>query len=136
MLQYTVYIYIYKCIRCRVTHRTSYKSSPQKHCRGPEESRSYKQNVQYTATLAGNALEMCMCWALMRVWWAEYVSACVCVVSEYPCCTRNLMLAGKARIVHFLIIHIVDSAATRLNKEGNISLSTLALCDAWVVKEV
>lgn len=37
--------------------------------------------------------------------------------------------------MHFFITHIVDSAATRPNKEGDISLSVLAWCDAEVVKK-
>lgn len=47
-------------------------------------------------------------------WWVEYV---VC---------HTTPLIGKGRVVRFLIIHIVDSAATSVNKEDN----TLVLHDA------
>lgn len=68
--------------------------------------------LHHAAMLAGNFLD----------WWVQYVGM---HVSQTP-------LTGKGRVVHFLITHIVASAATSVNKEDN----TLVLGDAVVVKAV
>lgn len=48
-------------------------------------------------------------------------------LNMYSCCMCSSMnLAGwQGRMLHLLMTHTVDSAATRLNKEGHISSSTL-----------
>ena len=112
-------------LTCRVRHRPSYKTSPQKHCRAFKESRRYKKKLHYNAMLAGHALEkVVICW---HPWvFSLYVQPPW--NSDPP--------RWRGRIVHYFITHTVDSAATRPNKEGDISLSVLAWCDAEVVKEV
>lgn len=96
----------------------------------------HRPKLQYLpcSMLAENTLKIC--WELTRVMWVKYVLAftCVSVFMQPPWILNPACWQGW--IVHFFITHIVDSAATRPNKEGDICSSVLAWCNTEVVKEV